>query len=771
MHALFDTFPIRQCLAALCLWVGVASAHAGVFDRIDVTPRDSDAEIVIRFSNRVAYLRHVPQSNGKQVRVFFQILDRPQTGSTLTRETVRSPKTDGVPDVTVLYPELSDAMLVTFSRSTDYFVRPGDDGRSIIFTVPLILADQGPGASAPVSPTARPPREPPPTERPPTARPPTEAPAPAPVEPDATSGPQVQVPPMSPDEVEETARALIYGARLALNADKPALAISRLNRILALPRNKQTEPAQALIGEARERNGETDKARAEYTLYLKLFPDGPSAVRVAERLAGLPAKEDLAPRARRALPKEAGPAEWTYYGSLSTYFYVGKSQIETLVPPPPGQLTFNRDTLSMIDQRSLITSIDLNARRRDAFSDTRVVVRGTDNHNYLRPTRSYDRLYSAYVDHNDRNLGYYVRAGRQNPNGMGVLERFDGLQAGYNLNPSWRVNGVYGSAVEFYSPFDKTFYGASVDLLPQLGRPGVSAYAIEQTLDSYLNRRAIGTELRYFDGRATAYGMLDYDLAYHGVNIGLLQANYLDEVGNNYFFTLDHRRAPSYGLTNALPGGMGLTLNDMIAAQGVDEVRFQAARLTATSDMVAFGLTRRITDAWQLGIDYRMSEISSTAPVNAVIPLSIIGTCLGTVDTVNDNCILSTAAMQGSGKNHAVTFQAIGNDLWLRGAVGVSNLSFIFAPSFRGEALSLSYVLPMGTQWRLDAILRYYRQHDNSGGEQWRLSPSLKLAWQWRDRLYVEGEIGQEVWQADFADRQDRTDRAYLYSGLRWDVR
>jgi hypothetical protein len=354
---------------------------------------------------------------------------------------------------------------------------------------------------------------------------------------------------------------------------------------------------------------------------------------------------------------------------------------------------------------------------------------------------------------------------------MGVLERFDGLQAGYNLNPSWRVNGVYGSAVEFYSPFDKTFYGASVDLLPQLGRPGVSAYAIEQTLDSYLNRRAIGSELRYFDGRATAYGMLDYDLAYHGVNIGLLQANYLDEVGNNYFFTLDHRRAPSYGLTNALPGGMGLTLNDMIAAQGVDEVRFQAARLTATSDMVAFGLTRRITDAWQLGIDYRMSEISSTAPVNAVIPLSIIGTCLGTVDTVNDNCILSTAAMQGSGKNHAVTFQAIGNDLWLRGAVGVSNLSFIFAPSFRGEALSLSYVLPMGTQWRLDAILRYYRQHDNSGGEQWRLSPSLKLAWQWRDRLYVEGEIGQEVWQADFADRQDRTDRAYLYSGLRWDVR
>ena len=752
MHGFFDTFPLRRCVAALCLSVAAVGAHAGLFDRVDVVTRTSDAEIIVRFSNRIAYLRHVPQSNGKQVRIFFQILDRRPAEPDLARETLRAPKVDRVPDITVQYPELTNAMLVTFSRVTSFYVRPGEDGRSIVLTVPLLPSDGESVPSGAPSPPAQ-----------------GDGQAPRP-EPGVASWPQALVPPMSPEEVESQAKALMFGARQALDAKTPAVAINRLNRILRLPRNKQTEPAQALIGEARELNGETGKARAEYQLYLKLFPDGPAAARVGERLAALPA-QTRTPRAERPLPKEAGTAEWTYFGSLSSYFYVGKSQIETLVAPPPGELTFNRETLSAIDQRSLISSIDLNARRRDAFSDTRIVVRGTDNHNYLRPSRSYGRLYSAYLDHVDRNLGYYVRAGRQNPNGIGVLERFDGVQGGYSLHKDWRISGVYGAAVEFNSPFDKSFYGASVDLLPKLGRPGVSAYAIQQTINGYLNRRALGTELRYFDGRATGYGMLDYDLVYRGVNIALLQANYLDEGGNNYFVTIDHRRAPSFGLTNALPGGMGLTLNEMVSAEGLDTVRLQASSLTATSDMFAVGLTRRITDAWQFGLDYRMSEISGTAAVNAVVPLSVIGTCLGAIDTVNDNCILSTGALRGSGKNHAVTFQAIGSDLWLPGAIGVSNLTFIVAPAFKGEALSVSYVLPIGTQWRLDTILRYYRQHDDSGGTQARLSPSFKLAWQWRDRLYVEGEIGQEVWTSSSQDREDRTDRAYFYSGLRWDLR
>lgn len=759
---------------AVVLLLACSVANAQIIDRVDVTQGENEAEIVVRFSQKILYLRHTPLRDGKNLRIFIRLIDTNLVESDLMQETVRAPRTDRVPDVTVLYPELINGMLVTFSKTTSYTVRSGADGRSIVITVPLLPAARTPAAAAP--PVKKPVEEiakgpvPAPLAAPSAIAPPVSQPAEA-VIPGAREDLVAPPPVPSPAEVETRARAYLDEARRAMAAKDPVTAVNRLNRVLGMPASSQTEPAQAMIGEAREMNGEILKARAEYELYLKLFSAGPNALRVRERLAALP-KDAAVARARpRALPKEAGPAEWTFNGSVSSYYYTGKSQIETLVPPPPGQLIFNRDTLSMVDQDSLITSINLNARRRDAFTDTRIVVRDTDNHNYLSPKRSYNRLYSAYIDHNDRQVGYYLRAGRQNPNGMGVMDRFDGLQAGYNLNPQWRVNAVYGDAVEFNSPFKKNFYGASVDFLPQTGIPGISVYAIEQTLDSLANRRAVGSEVRYFDGRATAYGMLDYDVLYKGVNIALLQGNYLSEGGDNYFFVIDHRRAPSYSLTNALPAAPGLSLQDMVALQGIDQVRAQASALTAMSDMFSVGVTHPLSDSWQVGVDYRMSSISSTQPVMAVLPLAVIGTCLGMIDPVNNTCVIDTASQQASGKNHVVTFQAVGTNLFSANAVGVANLSLIQAPTYTGQALSVGYVLPFWEQWRVDANLRYYTQKDDSGDKQDRISPSMKISWQWRTSLYLEGEMGREVSNSSGPTRNDHSRRDYVYVGVRWDFR
>lgn len=770
-------FSIRHLLTVVLL-LACSVANAQIIDRVDVTPGENEAEIVVQFSQKILYLRHTPLHDGKNLRIFIRLIDTNLLESDLMQETVRAPKTDRVPNITVLYPELINGMLVTFSKTTKYSVRPGTDGRSIIITVPLLPAAKTPSAATPpvkklteeIAKGASPALLAAPAAiAPPPVSQPTEAVAQGAKEDSAT--PVAPPPVPSAAEVDARARTYLDEARRAIAGKDSVTAVNRLNRVLGLPASSQTEAAQALIGEAREMNGEILKARAEYELYLKLFPAGPNALRVRERLAALP-KDAAVARARpRALPKEAGPAEWTFNGSVSSYYYTGKSQIETLVPPPPGQLTFSRDTLSLVDQNSLISSINLNARRRDAFTDTRIVVRDTDNKNFLSPTRSYNRLYSAYIDHNDRQVGYYLRTGRQNPNGMGVMDRFDGLQAGYNLNPEWRVNAVYGDAVEFNSPFKKNFYGASVDLLPQTGLPGIGVYAIEQTLDGMANRRAVGSEVRYFDGRATAYGMIDYDVLYKGVNIALLQGNYLNEGGDNYFFVIDHRRAPSYSLTNALPAAPGLSLQEMVALQGIDQVRAQASALTAMSDMFSVGVTHPLSENWQVGVDYRLSSISSTQPVMAVLPLGVIGTCLGTIDPVNNTCVIDTASQQASGKNHVVTFQAVGTNLFLINAVGVANLSLIQAPTYTGQALSVGYVLPFWEQWRIDTNLRYYTQKDDSGDKQDRISPSMKLSWQWRASLYLEGEMGREVSNSSGPTRNDHSRRDYVYMGVRWDFR
>lgn len=767
---------IRHLLAVVLL-LACSVANAQIIDRVDVTPGENEAEIVVQFSQKILYLRHTPLHDGKNLRIFIRLIDTNLLESDLMQETVRAPKTDRVPNVTVLYPELINGILVTFSKATKYSVRPGTDGRSIIITVPLLPATKTP---APTSPAKKPaeavvkgvvsaPLAAPAVIVVPSVSQPTEA-VPQVAKEDLAT-PIAPPPAPSAAEIETRAKAYLDEARRAMAGKDSATAVNRLNRVLGLPASSQTEAAQAMIGEAREMNGEILKARAEYELYLKLFPAGPNTMRVRERLAALPKDAAIARARPRALPKEAGPAEWTFNGSVSSYYYTGKSQIETLVPPPPGQLTFSRDTLSLVDQNSLISSINLNARRRDAFTDTRIVVRDTDNKNFLSPTRSYNRLYSAYIDHNDRQVGYYLRAGRQNPNGMGVMDRFDGLQAGYNLNPEWRVNAVYGDAVEFNSPFKKNFYGASVDLLPQTGLPGISVYAIQQTLDSMANRRAVGSEVRYFDGRATAYGMVDYDVLYKGVNIALLQGNYLNEGGDNFFFVIDHRRAPSYSLTNALPAAPGLSLQEMVALQGIDQVRAQASALTAMSDMFSVGVTHPLSENWQVGIDYRLSSISSTQPVMAVLPLGVIGTCLGTIDPVNNTCVIDTASQQASGKNHVVTLQAVGTNLFFVNAVGVANLSLIQAPTYTGQALGVGYVLPFWEQWRIDTNLRYYTQKDDSGDKQDRISPSLKLSWQWRASLYLEGEMGREVSNSSGPTRNDHSRRDYVYMGVRWDFR
>ena len=804
----------QACFFGLLFFAFSAIAEAQVIDRIDVKTGDVNAKITVRFSHRIHYLRHSPAAEARDLRVFLRLVDSPVPESELMQDTLRAPKTDRVPLATVTFPELRNGMLVSFSQVTKYEVSPGGDGQSIVLTVPLLPATEtapkkpiavsspvvvppvvavvvaAPVVGSAVAASTAGPASERKSELPvavksataPVAVPavvgvPTSGAAAAPPVPLAT--PSVEPaeeykpaqPERSPAELEALTRGYLDEARQALVSGNTTLALNRLNRILGLPTTSQMEAAQALIGEAREANGEPFKAKAEYELYLKLFPKGSSVPQVKKRLAALPSAESMPKAPAKPVAKDFGPAVWSYSGSLSMYYYTGKSQIETLTPPPPGELTFNKETLSAVDQRSWITSANFNGRFRDGERDSRLVVRATDNRNDLDPRRSYTRLYSAYGEHNDRKRGYSIRAGRQNPTGMGVLDRFDGVQAGYNLNNDWRANVVAGDAVEFGISDDKVFYGASVDFLPLAGRPGVSLYGIEQKLESLINRRAVGTELRYFDGKLNIYGTLDYDVLYRGLNIGLVQGNYLDAAGNNYFFAYDYRRAPSYALNSVLNVTQGVTLQDVINAQGITQVRRQVADLAALSEMFSAGVTHPLNENLQVGVDYRASSISATRPVDVVIPLAVVGNCLGTVDPTNDTCIFHYDPQAASGLSHAVTLQAIASNLLFRSASGNVNWTAISAPSYRAQSLGLSYIVPIGEQWRIDTNLRYYTQSDDNGSEQSRFSPSMKLSYQWRNSLYVEGETGMEKSHSTGQDRDDQTRRDYWYFGLRWDFR
>ncbi|MEQ1774882.1 MAG: hypothetical protein ABL891_13975 [Burkholderiales bacterium] len=672
------------------------------------------------------------------------------------------------PRFTVTYPGTENSLVIDFDQPTKYSVRGGADGRSIVITVPALPGAKDWALQSKVAPTPKPTKVPETALSPPafaTAPSPSsikEMPPPVQQQSAPTTAPKpiastesTPAPTLSRDDVEGRAAALMANAQQAIDAQRGVVAAERLNQILSLPPNKQTEMAQALMGQAREYSGELNKARAEYEQYLKTYPNGSHVPRVKERLAAVRQTLGQTSANLGLKPSSGGSAPWTIFGGVSQYLYTGKTQIETITPPAPAQLVFNRDTLSLTDQRSLITNLDIQARRRDAISDTRFVFRDTDNRNYLDSTRSYNRVNAAYVEQTHKEYGYFVRAGRQLGTGSGVPGRFDGLSLGYNLAPEWRVNGVVGEPVEFNSPFSRKMYGFNLDYTAQIGKPGGNVYFIEQTLEGFRDRRAVGTEIRYFDPYLTVFGTLEYDIDFGRMNVGMAQANLRTDAGTNYFANIDIRKTPPLSLITALPGQISLDpfapttdfrtlLLSSVNSLGVDELRRQATILTANSYLYSVGFTHPITPRWQLGADYRNANISGTGE-SGILP-----------------------AAPGSGTSHVFSGQALGNGIFVNNDSTVTNISMIVAPTFTGQSYSLSYGVPYAA-WRLDATMRLYTQSDNQDQRQTRISPTLKVAYRWRSKVSFEVEAGLEKFSESGPLRETNSRRYYMFGGYRWD--
>ncbi|MRR50779.1 MAG: hypothetical protein EG825_07650, partial [Rhodocyclaceae bacterium] len=129
---------LRRFAVGIALLAAPFFASAQVIDRIDIQRVGEEAEIHIRFITRVQYMRHAPVSEGKDLRVFFALAGSEFRESDLMQESKRSPKTDLIPRFNLVYPELTNAMLITFDRSTRFRVRQGGDGFSLVITVPVL---------------------------------------------------------------------------------------------------------------------------------------------------------------------------------------------------------------------------------------------------------------------------------------------------------------------------------------------------------------------------------------------------------------------------------------------------------------------------------------------------------------------------------------------------------------------------------------------------------------------------------------------------------
>jgi len=697
-------FSILDRLASSLLFMAILfggfairSAYAHVIDRIEINQEGDEAEIQIQLDVHIQYLREASLGNG-EVHIFFKQLEADPSGTRQVPEAIDSPPSDITPHFTVNFPGFDASLIIKFDDTVRYRVRPGKDGRSISVFVPAIKPEGDSEAASAV---------------------------------------------LAPKEVEREAKQLLANARDALEKGQLDGAIEKFNLLLNLPPNNQTRMAQRLIGEAREKNGEFSKARVEYQLYLRLYPDAKDVKQVKERLARLPEKTQAKAMPRAVPKRKRVEDQMSVFGSFSQSYYKGMSHIET------STATGITETLDSTDQSSLLSSLDITGRKRTESTDTRIVVREEYKANLLPGAKNRNRLNAFYVEQSARDRTYLYRLGRQRGGEGGVSGRFDGAWLSYSPSSIWRINGVLGTPAERVpAGFDrKTFTGVSVDLTRLPGQWSGSTYYLEQRTGKFVDRQAIGMETRYFDSKRNYMGLIDYDRRFKAVNIAMFQGNWMSEDGGNYTLLADHRKSPSLQITNALPGQTTTSVTTALTQPGVTltSLRSDAKTLTPTSNLFMVGMTRPYSKRLRMGGDFRVTNISDTGAVGA------------------------QTAVPGTGNIYMITAQAIGNDLLLRNDLGVASASYIHARSYKGESLTFSQTETFKQKWRMDFSLQLYSQKDELGVRMTRITPSLKVGYRVNESVSLDVEGGFEITQNKSATRDEKVRRKYFYLGYRWD--
>ena len=713
-------------------------AFAQVLEDIEVKREGSaNAVVTIRFGVRVQYLRNATNPKKDLVQVFFRLSEAEESGGKTFEEFRRAPVSDFIPPFTVTYPlvvgSTTRRLDIQFAKPVNAQVRPGPDNRSIQIVVPALIPAPKLDTQVATKPEVTGEVKP---EQPAALPPPG---VPSAVENTTTA------------EIQKKSTDLLAQARAALDAGNSELAIDVLNQLLNLPPSSASREAQELIGIARERRGELAKARVEYELFLKLYPDGADAKRVKQRLAALnaqPAAKTTAPEMAPAIAEAPKAPVKLVWGSVSQYYYGGQSQSQTdvtTVTPATNATTIDTLSLSTTDQSALVTNIDLNARYTSSDWDDRLVLRDTQTSSFLKEQPNRNRLVSLYAEVKNQPRQLFGRFGRQSATSGGVLGRFDGAQVGYGFSPRFRINAVAGTPAEGLVDLKPVFYGLSLDAENLADHWSGTFYGVQQRVVGVTDRTALGSELRYFDAQRSAFSLIDYDVTFRAINIGMLQGTWQLPSGIAFNLLADYRRSPSLQITNALFTGSSLTLRELLETFGESTVRTQAKDITPISKVVYLGVTYPLSPAWQVGADVRVSSLTGT-PEIGLLP-----------------------ANPSTGNVQTYSAQLIGSGLLARNDVMVLNGSYLTGQLNKGLSLGLTERIQFAEKWIFEPSLRYFRQKDNNDVTLTRTTPGFKLSYRLFERVQLESEVTFEKSRTVSPTIDDETTRRFFFVGYRWD--
>jgi hypothetical protein len=670
-----------------------------VLEQVEVIPRGDGARVVVHFGCPLRYASHFPSTGVTELRISLVPLPGCQPAD-IVESALRAAAGNaaGLGDVRLEQAGSALVLTLSFASPVDVLVRPAPDflGLEVAVVGQVTLAQ--PRLPAPVR-------------------------APAP--------PQAPTRELPSAEVLE---AQWNEAKAAFDAGDNPAAVRLLTRLIEYPEHPRRAEAQELLGLARERSGQLAHAKAEYEEYLRRYPDGPAAARVAQRLAALTTL-DKRPRVA-AVAKRQGGMQWSAFGGWSQEYRYDTTTLDTL------------DTSNSFTSQSMVlTDGDFSLRGRGERYDLQTRVAAGYLYDLLPQSEgSRTRVSVAYADLNDRQWGVNARIGRQSKHSGGVLGNFDGLYLGWRVNPSLRLNLMTGSPLESTSDspnVDRRFVSLSANWSGWIEGLEISPFAVDQTYDGVEDRRAVGTELRWFRPGRTIVGLFDYDVDYAAMNLAMLLGTFQLPHDWTVTGTLDHRKSPFLTTRNAMAGQAVTTLGEFIDQIGEAAVRQFAEDRTADVDTVSLGLSRPIGTRFQWIADVgatRMSDMPASGGVEAV---------------------------PGTGTELSFGTQLIGNSLLRAGDVTILGLRVADGDVARTSSLALSSRFPLFGRLRAGPRLRFdYREFTADGTTQWLASPALRVDWH-SDRATIEFEAGGEWTSRELVTDQQKTNRYWFSLGYR----
>lgn len=542
-------------------------------------------------------------------------------------------------------------------------------------------------------------------------------------------------------DIAETAR-LVGDAEIAIRDQNPDRAVALLTNALAKPENANTPRALELLALTRERKGQTAHAQADYEEYLRRYPTGEASDRVRQRLSALTAPAaGTTPELRQASGAKSSAWVWNARGSFSQFYFRDQSTTRFVDAARP---TTDPDVDNSVNLNQLLTAADMTISGGNDQRQIQMRAAGSFTKNFRSGGKNIKTLTALYADYSDSTVGAQIRLGRQTRNSSGVLGRFDGVLVGWQAKPKLRFNAVGGMPVlssrQTHLLKDRYFYGFSADIGSRQSALQTTVYWFDQRArGGFVDRRSVGVEARFLKPRFNAFTIVDYDVKFRTLNLGLLSLNYNFPDSSNISVTADYRRSPLLTTSNALIGQM-----DSVALQPITDLRGlrpfftdpQIYRLAKDRSLVAKSLTasysRPLSKKLQISADISVNHSGGTPETPASVRLSDGSPGTGPV-----------SGQPSTGTEYYYGAQLIGSGMLWESDIYI--LSGRYSDTQRSSTWTADFNarVPITSKFRLSPRLRYGQRHNKLDAGSFRqFQPTLRFNYYPMRHSEIEVEFG-----------------------------